>query len=269
MRPTSDARLRRRAVAVAMAIAGILVVAANPATAGAAPGDATVVPLQITGPPADRLNLVVMGDGYTASQMQKFRDDVDRNLNVQWSVEPFRSYRNYFNIYRLEIESQDSGISCDPDDGNIRRNTPLRLNYTNVCPADPLARGITYGPALQSGGGCPTAPTEGLGDPRCSRHAAAQQVPGDLPGPAGRDRAERPDAGAREHVHLRRHRRHAGDDVGRQPAGPADLDARARPLPRAAGGRVPVLVARRDQAVLHAAASPARSTTRSGRASRT
>ena len=109
-----------------------------------------------------------MGDGYTASQMQKFRDDVDRNLNVQWSVEPFRSYRNYFNIYRLEIESQDSGISCDPDDGNIRRNTPLRLNYVNVCPADPLARGITYGPALQSGGGCPTAPTAGLGDPRCS-----------------------------------------------------------------------------------------------------
>jgi hypothetical protein len=151
-----------------MAIAGMLVVAANPATAGAAPGDATVVPLQITGPPADRLNLVVMGDGYTASEMQKFRDDVDRNLNVQWSVEPFRSYRNYFNIYRLEIESQDSGISCDPDDGNIRRNTPLRLNYTNVCPADPLARGITYGPALQSGGGCPTAPTAGLGDPRCS-----------------------------------------------------------------------------------------------------
>ena len=68
MRPTSDARLRRRAVAVAIAIAGILVVAANPATAGAAPGDATVVPLQITGPPSERLNLVVMGDGYTAAR---------------------------------------------------------------------------------------------------------------------------------------------------------------------------------------------------------
>ncbi len=157
---------KRKAVAFALGVAGILVLAAGPAAA--APGDATVVPLQITGPPAERLNLVIMGDGYTASQLQKFRDDVDRNLNVQWSVEPFRSYRNYFNIYRLEIESQDSGISCDPDDGNIRRNTPLRLNYANVCPADPLARGITYGPALQSGGGCPTAPTEGLGDPRCS-----------------------------------------------------------------------------------------------------
>ena len=76
-------------------------------------------------------------------------------MNVQWSIDPFRSYRHYFNIYRLEIVSQDSGISCDPDDGNVRRNTPLRLNFANTCPADPLARGVTYGPALTPGTGCP------------------------------------------------------------------------------------------------------------------
>ena len=105
----------------------------------------TVVPLQITGPPAERLNLVILGDGYTAAEMQTFRDDVDRNQNVQWATEPFRSYRNYFNVYRVEIESPVSGISCDPDDGNIRRNTPLNLQFAGTCPADPLARGITYG----------------------------------------------------------------------------------------------------------------------------
>ena len=125
-------------------------------TAGAQEvGSATVVPLQITGPPSERLNLVIMGDGYQADEMDEFRADVDRNLNVQWSIEPFRSYRHYFNVYRLEIVSQDSGISCDPDDGNVRRNTPLRLNFANTCPADPLARGITYGPALTPGTGCP------------------------------------------------------------------------------------------------------------------
>ena len=97
----------------------------------------------------------------------------------------------------------------------------------------------------------PDGSDRGARRPALHRHAAAQQVSGDLPCPARRVRAERPDARAREHVHLRRHRRHAGDDVGRQPAGAAHLDARARPLPRAAGGRVPVLVARRDQAVLH------------------
>src|SRR5262245_35515982 len=97
--------------------------------AGAAgePGTATVVPIQVTGPPAERLNLVIMGDGYQFGEMDKFRADVDRNLNVMWSIEPFRSYRHYFNIYRLEIVSGVSGISCDPDDGNVRRATPLRL----------------------------------------------------------------------------------------------------------------------------------------------
>ena len=152
----------RRLPAVAAAVA--IVAAASPGVAGAqTPGSATVVPIQVTGPPAERLNLVILADGYTADEQQEFRDDVERNLNVQWSIEPFRSYRHYFNVYRLEIVSQDSGISCDPDDGNVRRNTPLRLNFANTCPAPPLARGVTYGPALTPGTGC----TE-LNAPGCS-----------------------------------------------------------------------------------------------------
>lgn len=140
---------------LAVVAAVVLAAALGAPTAGAQEvGSATVVPLQITGPPSERLNLVIMGDGYQAHELEKFRADVDRNLNVQWSIEPFRSYRHYFNVYRLEIVSQDSGISCDPDDGNVRRNTPLRLNFANTCPAPILARGITYGPALTPGTGC-------------------------------------------------------------------------------------------------------------------
>jgi hypothetical protein len=132
----------RIAVIVAALAAGALL----PATAGAQePGSATVVPLQVTGPPEQRLNLIVLGDGYTAAEMPKFREQVDKHLNVQWSIEPFRSYRNYFNVYRVEVVSGVSGISCDPDDGNVRRDTPLRLQYAATCPADPLARGITFG----------------------------------------------------------------------------------------------------------------------------
>ena len=140
---------------IAIAAAGVIAALA-PGTARAQEvGSATVVPIQITGPPSERLNLVILGDGYTASEQQAFRDDVERNLNVQWSIEPFRSYRHYFNVYRLEIVSQDSGISCDPDDGNVKRSTPLRLGFANTCPAPILARGITYGPALTPGTGCP------------------------------------------------------------------------------------------------------------------
>jgi IgA peptidase M64 len=127
-----------------VALAAVVALVAMPAAAGAQ--SATVVPLQVTGPPQQRLNLVVLGDGYTAAEMPKFREQVDKHLNVQWAFEPFRSYRNYFNVYMIEVVSPVSGISCDPDDGNVRRDTPLRLEYAQTCPADPLARGITFGP---------------------------------------------------------------------------------------------------------------------------
>lgn len=108
-----------------------------------------IVPLQITGPASERLNLLVFGDGYTAADMPKFRAEVDKHLNVQWSIEPFKSYRSYFNVYMIEVESPVSGISCDPDDGNVRRDTPLRLQYSGDCPAGANARGVTFG---QGGG---------------------------------------------------------------------------------------------------------------------
>jgi hypothetical protein len=130
-------------------LAGLLSVAGVPAAAQEV-GDVTVVPIQVTGPASERLNLVVLCDGYQADEMQKCRDDVDRNQNVQWAVEPFRSYRNYFNVYRVEIVSEDSGVRCDPDDNdnpnNNLKDTALRLWYSDGC-TNPLARGITYGPA--------------------------------------------------------------------------------------------------------------------------
>ena len=113
--------MRRRLVAAAAAAVALAV----PSAASAQLPPNKIVPLQVTGPTTERLNLVILGDGYTAAEMQKFRDQVDKHLNIQWSFEPFKSYRNYFNVYMIEVESPVSGISCDPDDGNVRRDTPL------------------------------------------------------------------------------------------------------------------------------------------------
>ncbi|UOQ87721.1 M64 family metallopeptidase [Agromyces endophyticus] len=121
--------------------------------------DPKVVPVQVTGPAADRLNLIVLGDGYQADQQSIFRSDLDRNLSVLWSTEPFRTYRDYINVYSVEVPSIDYGVRCDPDgrvrhpDGTIRdtgeregpineKNTALRMNYGGGC-SDPLARGVT------------------------------------------------------------------------------------------------------------------------------
>ena len=72
------------------------------------------MPLQVTGEPANRFNLVIMGDGYTEAEQAKFHADVDRQLNVMWSIEPYKSYRNYINVYRVEIVSGESGVAATP-----------------------------------------------------------------------------------------------------------------------------------------------------------
>ena len=108
--------MRRRVGLVATLGLMLTLVAPGTPVAAADVGSATLVPMQVTGPAAQRLNLIVMGDGYTEAEQDKFRADVDRNLNVMWSVEPFSAYRNYINVYALEIISGESGVRCDPDE---------------------------------------------------------------------------------------------------------------------------------------------------------
>ena len=79
-----------------------------------------VAPIQVTGPPAQRLNLIIMGDGYQKDQQSLFR--ARRGPQPRRSCgRPSRSarYRNYINVYAVEIASIDYGVRCDPD-GRVR-----------------------------------------------------------------------------------------------------------------------------------------------------
>ncbi|GAA3547718.1 hypothetical protein GCM10022419_029950 [Nonomuraea rosea] len=113
------------------------------AHASAEPGAAAVVPVQVTGAPAKRFNLIIMGDGYTEADQAKFKADADRHLNVMWSIEPFKSYRNYINVYRIDIVSGESGISCDPGLDAPRRTTPLSMGFWGRCNPGSVQRLIT------------------------------------------------------------------------------------------------------------------------------
>src|SRR5215207_7764346 len=117
-----------KTLACAMALLGVF---AGAAQAQGPPNpvplpEPKVVPIQVTGPPSQRLNMIILGDGYQFDQQSIFRADLDRNLNVMWATEPFRSYRNYINIYAVEIASIDYGVRCDPD-GRVRSSDgPIR-----------------------------------------------------------------------------------------------------------------------------------------------
>ncbi|RKN59039.1 peptidase [Micromonospora costi] len=113
-----------------MVAAGL--VAGQPAVA-ADVGSATVVPIQVTGDPAERFNLVVLGDGYTEADLPTFRSHVDKHLNTLWTIEPFKSYRSYFNVYAVEIVSAESGVDCDPGLSDPRRDTVLDMGFWGGC----------------------------------------------------------------------------------------------------------------------------------------
>ncbi|MFI5728553.1 M64 family metallopeptidase [Kribbella sp. NPDC051587] len=129
------------------AVAGVLVAAligtGTTAQAEEAAPDAKVVPLQVTGPAASRFNLVVMGDGYTAAELPKFREQVDKHLNVLWSIEPFKSYRNYINVYAVEIASPQSGVDCDPNLTSPKIDTPLQMGFWGGCNPSSVQRLLT------------------------------------------------------------------------------------------------------------------------------
>ncbi len=140
--PAGPIVLGMRTIA-ALVLAAAVVSVPSPAAAAAEPGVATVVPVQVTGAPEKRFNLIVMGDGYTGAEQADFGRDVDRHLNVMWSIEPFKSYRNYINVYRVDIVSGESGISCDPGLTSPRRTTPLSMGFWGRCNPGSVQRLIT------------------------------------------------------------------------------------------------------------------------------
>jgi hypothetical protein len=102
-----------------------------------------VIPVRITGDPAKRFNIVIVGDGYTAAELPKFREHIDKHVNVLLSLEPFKTYRSYLNVYAVEVPSQESGVSCDPNLTSPRRTTPLKMGFWGGCNANSVQRLLT------------------------------------------------------------------------------------------------------------------------------
>jgi hypothetical protein len=63
------------------------------------------------GPVNRRINLVFVGDGYQASEMNTYLADVNRSVSSIFRQEPFRQYREYFNVFAVRVPSAQSGTT--------------------------------------------------------------------------------------------------------------------------------------------------------------
>jgi len=70
----------------------------------------SVIPLQATGPDGDRIVFVIIAEGYDAADLEDFPGDAQAVVHHLFSEEPFASYRNYFNVYGISVESAQSGV---------------------------------------------------------------------------------------------------------------------------------------------------------------
>ncbi|NQT98236.1 MAG: peptidase M64 [Candidatus Marinimicrobia bacterium] len=63
------------------------------------------------GDPKDKIDIVILGDGYTRKEKRKFHADTKRLASALFDVEPFHSRQSDFNVRAIDIFSPESGIS--------------------------------------------------------------------------------------------------------------------------------------------------------------
>ena len=91
------------------------------------PSPGALLELQKMGDPATKVDLLVLGDGYTAAERGKFERDARRFMEALFSTSPFREHQKDFNVWGLCPAAEESGVSRPS--GGIYRRSPVGASY--------------------------------------------------------------------------------------------------------------------------------------------
>ncbi len=94
---------------------------ASPAPAG------SLMRIHVSGDPTDKLDLLILGDGYTAAERGKFERDARRLTRVLFETSPFKERQRDINVWGLVPAAPQSGVSR-PSQG-IHRRSPVGATY--------------------------------------------------------------------------------------------------------------------------------------------
>ena len=76
---------------------------------------------------AEKVDLLVIGEGYTKAELPKFHKDASRLVEALFAHEPFKGRRRDFNVRALDLPSAESGVNRP--NGGVFRRTPLSTEY--------------------------------------------------------------------------------------------------------------------------------------------
>jgi hypothetical protein len=88
---------------------------------------APLIAIQKSGEPQNKVDFLILGDGYTAAEAKKFEADARRLTEVLFATSPFKENRRNFNVWALCPPAAESGISR-PSTG-IYRDSPIGATY--------------------------------------------------------------------------------------------------------------------------------------------
>jgi len=91
------------------------------------PPAGALIPLLESGAPENKVDVLILGDGYTAAERGKFEKDARRLVDILFATSPFKERRADFNVWGLCPPAAESGISR-PSTG-IWRHSPIGTRY--------------------------------------------------------------------------------------------------------------------------------------------
>ena len=92
--------------------------------------DYKIIKSHIGGDPHSKVDVVILGDGYTTDEIEKFGKDIQHFTEVFFSLEPYNSMKDNFNIYGVLNPSKESGV--DEPRANIYKNTSLDCTFNSL-----------------------------------------------------------------------------------------------------------------------------------------
>ncbi|MCC6661706.1 MAG: hypothetical protein IT437_12565 [Phycisphaerales bacterium] len=123
-----------------------------------------------SGNPANRVDLVLVGDGYQAAQLGLYATQAQNAVNQMFNQEPFKTYKPLFSVYRVDVVSIDSGVDNDPVQG-IFRNTALDMAFW--CGGTERALCVSVSKALQHAAAAPFPPDQVLAIANSTKYGGA------------------------------------------------------------------------------------------------
>ncbi len=93
----------------------------------AAPAPGKPIAIRDNGDPSHQLDLLLLGDGYAANEMDKFEQQARALADHLFSVSPFKERANDFNVWALAVPVPVSGISRPSTD--LHRASSIGVRY--------------------------------------------------------------------------------------------------------------------------------------------